>query len=470
MQYKAHIPAGMAFASAATLLSGDPLDLLMIAGGAIGGALPDIDVAGDDNQGSAVQHLGTKASSAMSKTVVLSPLAKLTRPVAMVFDAVILGSACRLWRLLATRVLGPAYMAVAKSAFGRAIRLDRDDPSAHRGGLTHSLLSMLIFSVPLYPLLTLLHARQVWVGIMWGMLSHLVCDAFCKSGVKFLWPWVPDIGFRNEDGVGGREGIKLLPAGVLMKTGKCSTKAELDEHRGHADYDEFRKYYRLESGWRRFFRSAALVLPVMVVLGVGPASGKVAFAGTTYDIMHKDEQAAISDLTGTVSPVNETDPTVTTAGDASRFADGRGTRVDEHKGPTSLTYGDLDANTLPAGIIKMPDESLYVASSGAIVSAESLSDPTLMLTDDEKSRLIAAANWQRIGNGEAAQEVSEAIDGAKQQASDFFDGLLGQSTDITLIGAPETDGGGTPVVQVQDTSDDGDLLGFHGLTPFTQGG
>ena len=132
MQYKAHIPAGIALAATVTLVTGQPLDFLMLVGGAVGGALPDIDVSGDDNQGSAVQHLGSKAGSAMSKTVVLSPIAKLTRPIGAVLDVVVLGPACRIWRFLATRLLGPAYMAVAKSGVGRALRLDRDNPASRR--------------------------------------------------------------------------------------------------------------------------------------------------------------------------------------------------------------------------------------------------------------------------------------------------------------------------------------------------
>lgn len=489
MQYKAHIPAGIAFAATATLLTGQPLDFLMLAGGAIGGALPDIDVSGEDNQGSAVQHLGTKANMAMSKTVVLSPMAKVMSPVTAVLDAVVLGPACRIWRFLATRLLGPAYEGLAGSGVGRAMRLDRDDPSVHRGGLTHSLLSLVIFSIPIYPLCMLLHVPQLWAGIMIGMISHLVCDAFCKSGVKFLWPWVPNIGFRNEDGVGGREGIKLLPARALMKTGKCPTRSELRSHAGRPDYDEFKKYYLLEAGWQRFFQLAAIAIPVMVVTGIGPASGKVALAGTMFDFANKDEAAAVQQVGDSVTPVADGDPSVTTATDAAKFAEGRGTRVDEHKGPTSLTYGDIDATTLPAGIVKMPDESLWVPGVGP-VTAETLSDPSLMLTEDEKSRILAAANWQRIGNGEVAEGVSGAVSDLQQGANDFLGGVTGQQQGggatapgaqptANANGGQETQGGDQ---QGGDTSQSGSgfslgdlfgggsgngIFGFNGLTPFT---
>lgn len=480
MQYKAHIPAGIAFAATATFLTGQPLDLLMLVGGAVGGALPDIDVSGEDNQGSAVQHLGTKASSAMNKTVVLSPIAKLTRPLMMVFDAVILGPACRIWRFIATRILGPAYEALADSGLGRAMKLDRDNPAVHRGGLTHSLLSLLIFSLPIFPLCMLLHVPQLWVGVMVGMLSHLVCDAFCKSGVKFLWPWVPNIGFRNEDGVGGKEGIKLLPARALMKTGKCPTKAELKSHRGSPDYEECKKYYLLEVGWQRFFQILAVVIPVLVVLGVGPASGKVALAGSTYDIANKETADAVLQVGESAAPVADADPSVTTADDAAKFANGRGTRVDEHKGPTSLTYGDIDATTLPAGIVKMPDESLWVPGVGP-VTADTLNNPALMLTEDEKSRLLAAANWQRLSNGELAEGVTSTVNDLQQGANDFLGGLVGQqqqgATDTAApVPAPVVDGGQalpqqSPGIDLDGLFGDGTgngLFGFQGLTPFTQ--
>lgn len=467
MQYKAHIPAGVAFAATAMLVSGRPLDFIMLVGGGIGGALPDIDVQGDHNQGSAVQHLGTKASSAMDKTVVLSPLAKVTRPLAVAFDAVVLGPACRIWRIVATKVLGPAYKAVARSGFGRLLRLDRDDPSVHRGGLTHSLLSMLLFSLPLFPLCMLLHAPQLWEGIMWGMLSHLVCDAFCKSGVKFLWPWVPDIGFRNEDGVGGREGIKLLPASALMKTGKCPTRGELKSHKGRRDYQECKKYYLLEVGWQRFFQVLAVVVPVLVALGVGPASGKVAFAGNMFDLAHKEEAGALQRLGSSVIPVSESDPSVTTADDASKVADGRGTRVDEHKGPTSLTYGDIDASTLPAGIVKMPDESLWVAGVGR-VTAETLSDPALALTEEEKGRLLAAATWQRIGNGEVTKDVTNAVNDARDTVTGIVDGVTGNGgTDQGTTSQGSSMGGVEVPHGLIGIGGDNGIFGFQGLTPFT---
>lgn len=469
MQYKAHIPAGIALAATATLVSGQPLDPLMLIGGAIGGALPDIDVSGEDGQGSAVQHLGSKATAAMNQTVVLSPIARLLRPVASVFDMLVLGPVCRLWRLLAQGVLGPAYLAVARSGLGQALRLDTDDPSAHRGGLTHSLLSLALFSLPLFPLLMLLHAGAVWVGIMWGMLSHLICDAFCKSGVKFLWPWVPDIGFRNEDGVGGKEGIKLLPAGVLMKTGKCPSRSELKAHFGSPDFDECKKYYLLEVGWQRFFQVAALVVPLLVLLGVGPASGKVAFAGSTYDLQHKDDAKALQATSSSVDPIDASDPSATTVSEAARVADGRGSRVDEHRGPTSLTYGDLDANTLPGGVAKMPDESLWIPGVGP-VNAETLNDPSLMMTDDEKTRLLAAATAQRLSPSNVQQTVSDAVEGAKQGVEQGAEAVQQGVTDVAEQ-VQENSGGitiGAPGNETHiDLPQQNGVLGFHGLTPFT---
>lgn len=515
MQYKAHIPAGIAFASLAMLVSGSPLDLLMLVGGAIGGALPDIDVEGSDGQGSAIQSLGSKTNMAMRKTVVLSPVAKVLSPVTTVLDKIVLTPICKLWRLIATKALGPAYRSIARSGLGRALRLDRDDPSAHRGGLTHSFFSMILFSLPILPLCLLAGIPQLWAGIMWGMLSHLVCDAFCKSGVKFFWPWVPDIGFRNEDGVGGRDGIKLLPARCLMKTGKCTNKAELERRRGSRDYPMLRKYYRLEKGWQRVFLVLAIVLPVLVLTGIGPASGTVAFAGKVHDVAGKktaierqgaaDPSMPVEDQANAesaqVAKAEAADPNVTTASEAARTDGGRNQRVDEHKGPGSLTYGDIDANTLPVGIVKMPDESLWVAGVGP-VTAETLGN--LPLTDEEKARLLAAAKWER--RQDLPSSVANAVNGVQESANNVMGdaqkvaenasktglgGLLDSGSSKTghgngLIlpdynGSFSLDGSGSSSngnggdmgngllgdMANKPLGDQGDALGFNGLTPFT---
>ena len=498
MQYKAHIPAGITFASLAMLASGSPFDILMLVGGAIGGALPDIDVEGSEGQGSAIQSLGTKTNMAMRKTVVLSPVAKVLSPVTTVLDKVILTPICKLWRLIATKALGPAYKTVSRSGFGRALRFDRDDPSAHRGGLTHSFFSMILFSLPILPLCLFAGIPQLWAGIMWGMLSHLVCDAFCKSGVKFFWPWVPDIGFKNEDGVGGRDGIKLLPARCLMKTGKCTNKAELERHRGSRDYPMMRKYYRLEKGWQRVFLVLAIVTPILVLVGVGPASGTVAFAGKVYDVAGKKAATERQGAVDATAPVEDKanamqagaeDPNVTTSSEAARTDGGRNQRVDEHKGPGSLTYGDIDANTLPFGIVKMPDESLWVSGVGP-VTAETIGN--LPLTDAEKARLLAAAKWER--RKDLPSSVATAVNGVTQSANnvvndakntaekttkDFLSGILGSGSSTTghdngLIlpnygGSPSQDGSGGTLGNgvLGELGNQGDPLGFNGLTPFT---
>lgn len=518
MQYKAHIPAGVTFAALAMWVSGSPLDLLMLLGGAFGGALPDIDVQGSDGQGSAVQSFGTKTNVAMRKTVVLSPVARVLSPVTTVLDKIILTPACKLWRLIATKALGPAYRAIAKSGLGRALRLDRDDPSVHRGGLTHSLFSMVLFSVPILPLCLLAGVPQLWLGIMCGMLSHLVCDAFCKSGVKFFWPWTPNIGFKNEDGVGGRDGIKLLPARCLMKTGKCTSKKDLERHRGSRDYPMLRKYYRLEKGWQRAFAVLAVLVPVLVVLGVGTGSGAIAFAGTVYDVAGKHaverqgESAQTASVEGQAGGSDASRASTAATAEAaasdgtssSASADGgRGTRVDERKGPGSLTYGDLDANVLPAGIVKMPDESLWVAGVGP-VNAETLANPNILLTDEERNMLLAAAKWDRrkdlqTSMEDAANQVQETagnlVEDAQQTAEDLANGGI---KDILNGGSAQTghdnglilpDYGGTFNLNGGGSSDDGgssnlgdgllgDMsgqplggsdgsIGFNGLTPFT---
>ena len=82
-----------------------------------------------------------------------------------------------------------------------------------------------------------------------------------------------------------------------------------------------------------------------------------------------------------------------------------------HICPTSLTYGDLSVAELPKGIVKLPDESLWIVNVGPVNEAN-LNDPRCSYTDDEKARLLQAANAQRIAElrGTAADALKSAGD------------------------------------------------------------
>lgn len=492
MNYKAHIPAGITFAALGMFVTGMPLDFAMLAGGAIGGALPDIDV-----KGSSVEKMGDKASEQIRRVAGHGALSSSATIVGRLVDTLILVPFCGGWRWLSEHVFARCYYKIMDTFdLKRRWGWDKSDPSDHRGGLTHSLFGMVLFSAILIPLSLLFGGWALYAGAMLGYLSHLLCDSVCASGVKFFWPWLPNIGFVNDAGDDGRDGIKLLPARMLMKTGKCDTRSELRDYKGTPDYKYYRKYYYLEKGWQWFFKLMMVLLLALIIAGVGPGSGQIAFGDTIFSVdgtqpnVVSYEQATSTneadDGTGEQQQGNGNVSDTAAVGDASDDAtdnenseggstasdtdDGIGRKIAENGGPTSLTYGDLDATTLPKGIIKLPDETLWVVGIGP-VNRENLDDPSLSLTQDEKDELLVAATAQRVqgipdsiadgvddfANG-VGDAVNSAAEGAEDAVSSGSNGLM-NLLDMLTFGAISDSG--------IESGGDLDNWGFLGLTPYT---
>ena len=147
-------------------------------------------------------------------------------------------------------------------------------------------------------------------------------------------------------------------------------------------------------------------------------------------------------------------------------------------GPSSLTFGDLSVAELPKGIVKLPDESLWIVNVGPVNEAN-LNDPRCSYTDDEKARLLQAANAQRIAElrgtaadalksagdsvGDAIDKAGNAIDEAGNAATNgakgsgnFLINLLNNLTGLNVGSDVST-----------ENIKKGPQWGFMGITPYT---
>ncbi|WDV47481.1 metal-dependent hydrolase [Clostridiaceae bacterium M8S5] len=64
---------------------------------------------------------------------------------------------------------------------------------AHHRGFTHSLLSLTIFLLAIYPFRE--NNNIFYDGIALGYATHIVSDMFTKHGVELLYPWSKNIRF-----------------------------------------------------------------------------------------------------------------------------------------------------------------------------------------------------------------------------------------------------------------------------------
>lgn len=505
MNYKAHIPAGIAWAGAIMFVSGQPLQIPFILGGAFGGALPDI-----DHEGSAIFSIGEKTAQAAASThrivhiPVLHALTRLSAAILAVTDHVIMGTVGKLWNWLARGPFTTFYKWCYRS-FGKSMgwRYDKN-PSAHRGGMTHSLLFLITSSViTLIPSL-LMGSLWFWAGCEVGILSHLYADAQCKSGVKFFWPFAPKIGFTDTGGQNRGRDIRLISPKMQMSTGYCTDRSEYrDLPHNSKEYRMKRKYYWLETGWRILFKALAILFLALTVAGIGIGSGAVAWnshvlpiAGKARVLSASNDASAGGQQGGTQQAADDTEQQASTADEATsdnanesgnagkqpkatekKSKDGT-TTVAESKGPTSLTYGDLSVAELPKGIVKLPDESLWIVNVGPVNEAN-LNDPRCSYTDDEKARLLQAANAQRIAElrgtaadalksagdsvGDAIDKAGNAIDEAGNAATNgakgsgnFLINLLNNLTGLNVGSDVST-----------ENIKKGPQWGFMGLTPYT---
>lgn len=480
MNYHAHIPAGVAFAAGACLITHSPLSIPMLIAGGVGGALPDID---HPSGNAAVSSLGSKAGNLVQSAT--KGRVTIFKKIGSVCDIIFLKPAVHLWLLFAQYVLSPIYMQLYES-FGCNIGWDNDDPSKHRGGLTHSIVFLIVTSLIIFPITNfLLHDNLILAGLALGILSHLFADSVCKSGIKWFWPWLPKFGFWDDTHEKGN-GIRLLPVNWCMSTGKCQTRTEyLELGRGTKRYREMKKAYYKEKGWQWGFKTAMILLIFCCVTGILGGSGIVAWGQSQFATspigssqirtleMHKDavKTNVISSIADKKNYSNSTD---------KKNVQSEKIKIGEHQGPTSLTYGDIDFAELPKGIIKLPDETLWVVGVGQ-VSSQTLESPSLMITKDEKNKLLIASTAQRLKDipSGASEAINKATEGVKNVANDTGntmnnakDAAKDATSDFNKKYNQQTDSDSNSVTDILSKmlgdSGSGNGFGFMGLTPYTK--
>lgn len=490
MNYHAHIPAGIAFAATACLITRQPLSIPMMIAGAIGGALPDIDHPSGNG---AVSSLGKKAGQVLNTAS--GRHARFLVTIGAVFDAIVTKPLVRLWLAFAHGALAPLYMSMYRS-FGKKLGWSGDDPSEHRGGLTHSLAFVIGTSLLMCPISAfLLHDTLIWVGLELGILSHLFADSLCKSGIRWFWPWLPRVGFYDDTHEQGN-GIRLLPVDRCVSTGKCPTKEDyLCLGYGTKRYKEMRSAYYREKGWQWAFKAIASASCFLCMTGVlgggGIAWGATQATPSTITTHQASGTSSSSRKRATNAQTSKGNANSSTkSGNEDAVKDDDVTSSAEDAGPTSLTAGDIDAATLPKGIIKLPDESLWVVGVGR-VTADALESPSLMLSKEEKTRLLAAATAQRLNDipdgaataidaaksavGDATNATSDALDDATNAMTNATSGLSGTAGNatrdfdsgyVTNKGNDGNNGGISGFLGSLGGSGIGGF-GFLGLTPYT---
>jgi membrane-bound metal-dependent hydrolase YbcI (DUF457 family) len=240
MNYAAHIPGGIALAAGMAWLTGSPLSIVYLAGGALGGILPDIDTGGKvvkkRNRGGEVigsgawEHVDTRKQPVVdededlsyvpasmklwtgTKTVgkfgshTIGQLKKLPAPAGPLFE--LLGHAvdiffialfCGLWTPI-SNLLDRSYMKLYRSTLSKAPTDERgrsrfkDGCNVHRG-MTHSLFGLIPLTLLVLPLSIAIGfipysggVMSFLNGVLVGCIAHLLADGVCKSGVNLFWP------------------------------------------------------------------------------------------------------------------------------------------------------------------------------------------------------------------------------------------------------------------------------------------
>lgn len=504
----------------------------VLIGGAVGGALPDI-----DTEGAAIEKMGSKSTSAAYKTVgkmggTGKRIALFISAVGQALDSIFLAPLGKLWRFLSQNVFGRVYLAVYRfGSFGEDSKTlgevlhwnGESKPWAHRGGITHSFSFMLTSCVLTVPVAFIFQSPEFLIGAELGIISHLFADSLCKSGVKFFFPFQPKIGFDNDSGAGRGRDIRLLPKGMQVSTGKDRiTNSELDNYTDPVKAAKDRKLRFREKLWQWIFKLLAVVAVVLLVVGWTGRAGGVAFSANLFG--EQDNPIALSSPidslsqtdgntqppqndkpsnTPVVSPAPETvadnetpmNNAVSQTGTASIEGTGdaysqvdigvagketagvnpvplerSATSKPEMRGPSSLTMADVSVKDLPRGIMKMPDESLWVVGVGP-VNRENLDNPKWTFTQEEKDWLLLLASKQRMNNipksindvpdiiNDVANTAQETIDNAQEAGGDAANGLAGWLSDISGIDIAGSDG--------TNVSGGGYTGGFLGLTEWT---
>ena len=158
MMSKTHITIGTTCALLTTLANPIPTNAcLALAGGALGGVMPDVDVIKNDRTGDALQgEIIAVAITVMS----------------LIIDKIFGFNAFQLVEI--DKPLFGLVILVALYILG----ISRD----HRG-FTHSLLALIIYSIPIIVIY-----KPLTEYYMIGYLSHLFIDLFNKRGIQLFFP------------------------------------------------------------------------------------------------------------------------------------------------------------------------------------------------------------------------------------------------------------------------------------------
>lgn len=528
INYKAHIPAGITFAGLFSLIMGWVAVIPVLIGGAVGGALPDI-----DTEGAAIEKMGSKSASAAHKTIGKmgsggKMIARMMAAVGSAVDLIFLAPLGRLWRFLSENIFGRVYLAVYRfgsfgadnKSLGEVLHWNGDSkPWAHRGGITHSFSFMLTSCVFTVPIAFIFQSPEFLLGCELGIVSHLFADSLCKSGVKFFFPFQPKIGFDNENGAGRGRDIRLLPKGMQVSTGKDRlTNAELDNYPDQEKAAKDRRLRFREKMWQWIFKVSALICVVLLVVGFAGRAGGVAFSAPIFggelvasiELPNMPSNDSQQPSTGEdkASPATNTsendvpdgnegekesdDNIVSASNEVPETGNVSGTQVDiasaggtlagvnpykfdssssltkpEIKGPTSLTRGDLSIKSLPKGIMKMPDETLWVIGVGP-VSVANLDNPRWMFTKEEKEMLLRAASAQRF------EDIPNSISSIFKDPAGTVDAIAGTAENMANDAQNAASGaaGGlsgwiSDATGVDISKGNGYTGGFLGLTDWT---
>lgn len=190
MMSKTHITVGTTCA----LLIAQPTPAgacLALAGGTLGGIMPDTDVISRDNTGDAIQG----EIIAVIITIFVIVIDKLFR-----FNAFQQIERDKYYLPIGIIMLIALYI----------LGVTRD----HRG-FTHSIVALILYSIPI-----MMIYEPLTQYFMMGFLSHLFIDLFNKRGIQLLFPWKKRICFRLC-------GADKLANKIIMIVGLAATVALL---------------------------------------------------------------------------------------------------------------------------------------------------------------------------------------------------------------------------------------------------
>lgn len=159
MMSKTHIAIGTSCALLVSIANPSPANAcLAFAGGALGGVMPDVDVISKDKTGDAMQG-----------QIITVLIVAFT----IIIDRLFNYGAYQLLGREKNILLG-AIILIALYVFGVT--------RVHRG-FTHSILSLIIYSIPI----TLIY-EPILKYFMIGYFSHLLIDLFNKRGIQLFFP------------------------------------------------------------------------------------------------------------------------------------------------------------------------------------------------------------------------------------------------------------------------------------------